>query len=53
MSVRRWLVSSFALRPSGASFFHQIDNATTTPRRAPTGAPARPPKDPPGVKNPN
>ena len=34
MSVSAWLVTSFALRPSRVSFFHQIDSATTQPGRA-------------------
>ena len=32
-SVSAWLVTLFAFVPSGESFFHQIDGATTTPGR--------------------
>src|SRR5687768_5216488 len=34
MSVSRWLVTAFALRPPGHIFAHQIDRPTTTPGRA-------------------
>src|SRR5512134_1086459 len=34
MSAIAWEVRSFALRPSGESFFHQTEGATTTPGRA-------------------
>ena len=33
MSASACEVTSFALRPSGASFFHHTEGATTTPGR--------------------
>src|SRR5262245_43964360 len=50
MSVIDCEVTSFALRPSPVSFFHQTDRATTTPSREESPTRARAVNDPLSLK---